>query len=193
MSDDLTIQGLEDLVEQPAPPATAGQSLSDDGNNPQLLGPNRNGSWTSDIKELRNATDPQYINLREQWYHRTVAYMKAAGSSNVEIARVTGKSQACINYLVRQPYMVEMIGEEVKKTGDEAMTTLRNATNEAAVALVEIARTSENVETKRKACNDILDRKYGKPNQPYSVRDVKAEDVSDAELLAVIKEAQQKN
>ncbi len=144
-------------------------------------------------RPLLNPTEPQYRNQREKYEHRIIAYLKAAGNSNMEVARITGYSNITINYLVRQPWMEQTILEEIHKLGDEAMQTLHQASAEAAVSLVEIARSAENLETKRKACNDILDRKYGKPNQPYSMKDVRPEDASDAELLAVVKAAQEKN
>lgn len=59
---------------------------------------------------------------------------------------------------------------------------LKVAAEEAATELVEIMRTVENQEVKRKACNDILDRNYGKPNQPMSVTKKNADEMSLEEI-----------
>ena len=170
------IPGLEDLATPPDASPEVPREYA------------RNGTHT-----LRNATAPQYVNLREKYEHRIIAYLKAGGNSNVEVARITGMSPAAINYLVRQEWMEQNILEEIRKRGDEAMQALWNAAPVAAETLVEIAKTAENLETKRKACNDILDRKYGKPNQPYSVKDAAAEDLQDSELVKIIQDAQAKN
>lgn len=134
-----------------------------------------------------NTSRGAYQNQKEQLWHRGAAFMKAAGNTNVKIAELLGRTPACINYLMQQEFMQKMVLELQHENGDATLKTLSDESLYAAQRLIEIAKNADNEETRRKANNDILDRKYGKPNQPMSVRDVKAEDISDAELVKALK------
>lgn len=144
----------------------------------------RIGLVTSDRRELwGDQPTPQYVNQKEQLQHRVVAFMKAEGKSNKTIADTLGKSQAHVNYLLKQPWMQKQVLELIHKTGDATMEVLHKASIEAAEYLVDVVGNEKvNAETRRKAANDILDRKYGKPNQPYSQSTIPVEQMSDEEL-----------
>jgi hypothetical protein len=73
----------------------------------------------------------------------------------------------------------------VHGSSDAAMALLQKESLAAAERLIVIAKNAKNEEVKRKANNDILDRKYGKPNQPYSVRQATAKEMNDDELAKI--------
>lgn len=136
----------------------------------------------SEVKPLLNMGEPAYVNKREQFHHRTIAFLKAEGRTNIEIAEALHMSPVTINYLVKQPHISQQILELIHRQGDKTLETLHNASLEAAEKLIEIMQEAENVETKRKACNDILDRRYGKPNQPIALKNLSPDQMSDEEL-----------
>jgi hypothetical protein len=139
-----------------------------------------------------NLQEPAYSNKREKYEHRLMAYLKASGLSNIEIAERMGYSPVTVNYVVRQPFMEEMILLEMRQATDPAMRLLANESLEAALRLVDISKNAQNDETRRKANNDILDRKYGKPNQPMSVSSKSPAQMSDEELVKIIENAEAK-
>ena len=145
--------------------------------------PNSAKDFTSPVHELRNRIEPAVELSHEKVRHRLVAVLKATGSlTDREIAELTGYSPTHVSTICKQTSAERLILERMHGTGDVAMKVLQDASVAAAHRLVKIAETAENVETKRKANNDILDRKYGKPNQPYSVSQKAASDLTDAEL-----------
>ena len=139
-----------------------------------------------------NFSTPAYSPKKERFEHRMIAYIKATqpGLTNREIGARVGLHEVTVAYLMRQPYMELAIMEEIKKAFDPALQLLQNETFSAAQRLIEISRTAENEETKRKANNDILDRKYGKPNQPMSMVKKEANQYTDQELVDMINKAQ---
>lgn len=139
-----------------------------------------------EIPRLHGALDPRYGVQHEKPEHRMMVMLKAAGYSNKEIADQTGYSSPTVGYIMKQPWAEKMLLERVHGTADKAMKVLQDAAEEAALRLVAIAESAKNEEVKRKANNDILDRKYGKPNQPYTYNEKPAEDLSDAELAKAV-------
>jgi len=116
-----------------------------------------------------NARQPAYELKAERPEHRAVIMMKAAAMTNVEIARATGMSPVTVAYIVKQPWAQEQILKEIEESGREAVIQLlRVSAIDAAERLIAIAESAANDETRRKANNDILDRVFGKPNQPVS-------------------------
>lgn len=130
--------------------------------------------------------EPAYTNKRETYRHRLIAFMLAEGRNHTDIAHQLNVSPVTINYLAKQPFISRQVLELIHQQGDEALAKLHEASLEAAETLIEVMQEAENAETKRKAANDILDRKYGKPNQPYTTKTVPAEQMSDDDLAKVL-------
>lgn len=135
---------------------------------------------------LAHAFDPHQDIKHEKAEHRLMVLLKAAGYSNAEICKETGFTPFTVSNVMKQPWAERMILERIHGTADKAMQVLQDAAEAAAKRLVSLAENAKNDEVKRKANNDILDRKYGKPNQPYSVKQRTAEDISDAELAKLV-------
>ena len=137
---------------------------------------------------------PAYTLKKERLEHRVIAVLKAEGCNNTEIATQLGMSPVTINYVVRQPWFQQMVLEMTHKSGDVAMELLHKTALLAAQKLEGIIKDPEvNKETLRKACNDVLDRKFGKPNQPYTTQRVDPSKMSDGELEKLIAGAQGHN
>lgn len=120
-------------------------------------------------RALFNGRQPQYTLKSERPEHRIVIMMTAAGMSTKEIAQSTGMTPQAVMYIKKQPWAVQQVLEEIEKAGREPVVQLlKTAAMDAAQRLIDIAENAENLETKRKANNDILDRVFGKPNQPVT-------------------------
>lgn len=141
---------------------------------------------TAEIPRLVNPLEPAYVLQHEKYEHRIVAFMKAQGLNDKEIAEKTGLHTVTIGYIKKQPWFEKLVLSEIHKKGEEALAVLSAATVESAKALIAIMREAENLETKRKACNDILDRRYGKPNQPMSMSGKSADELSNEELAKIV-------
>lgn len=142
---------------------------------------------TSSVEGLQGRRlKPAYELQSEKYEHRIVAFHKAAGMTDKEVAEATGLHSVTIGYIKKQPWFEQLVLEEIHKKGEEALEYLASKSLDAAKRLVEISEKAQNEETRRKANNDILDRKYGKPNQPMSVSTKKADEMSDAELMKAL-------
>lgn len=131
--------------------------------------------------------NPMYTLQREKFEHRIVAFHKAAGLTDKECAEATGLHPVTIGYIKKQPWFEQAVLEQIHQRGNEVLNYLQEQALDSAKRLVDIARQAENDETRRKANNDVLDRVFGKPNSPITVSNVKPSDVSDAELVAALK------
>lgn len=138
---------------------------------------------------LFNAKEPLVELKHEKYEHRNVCFLKAQGFSNVEIAELTGYTPTAIGYIVKQPWAEKLILDVIHKEGGDAVhKLLGEEALKAAERLIQISSDAKiNVETRRKANNDILDRVYGRPNQPYTEEKVtNVESLSDEELAKLV-------
>lgn len=137
---------------------------------------------------LFNARAPRYINQRETWQHRVIAFLKAEGYTNKEIADRTGYSALVIGNIIRQPCIVELIRQELSKAGRSALSNVLS--EEEAIKsiekLIELRNGAESQEVQRKAANDHLNRIYGCPNQSIThTQQTDLDKLTDAELLKI--------
>ena len=136
---------------------------------------------------LFNMSGPQVSLQREKAWHRLAVILKASGMTDREIAVELDVTPPAVAVVCKQPWAVEMLLGRMHGAGDRAMARLQEEALAAAERLINIAKTAENDETRRKANNDILDRKYGKPNQPYTTSNKSAEEIGDSELMKIAK------
>lgn len=130
---------------------------------------NQGGRALSTPPPLKGTRQPYYLNQTEKAYHRTVAFLVAEGLTDVEIAEQVNKSVVTIANLRKQTYIEQQVLALIHGRGDAAIDKLHRAAEEAADALIDNLRQAqgkESLEVVRRTANDILDRKYGKPNQP---------------------------
>lgn len=144
----------------------------------------------TEIPKLFNdeVQQPAYLLQKERPVHRLMATLIARGCTDTEIAAALGVTRHTVMAARKQPWMKELILNLVHSAGDDAMKRLHDAATRAAEILIDsLEDESMNHETKRKTCNDILDRRFGKPNQPVThKRDLNA--LTDAELAAMLPE-----
>ncbi len=121
---------------------------------------------------------PPIVLQQEKFEHRCVAYLKAEGKSNEEIAQITGYSDTRVGYLVKQPWMEPFILELIASRGGKKVEEfIEDHVMPALETITGIMLDEEAARRDRISCaNAILDRKYGKPNQPMSYRESKPVD-----------------
>lgn len=133
--------------------------------------------------------EPAYTNQSEQYHHRVIALLKAQGQSNVEVAAAMEMSSVTINYLVKQPFMEKMILETIHKVGGDQVAMFFQSQAYPAAQLLSTVISDPDAANRDRiaAANAILDRVYGKPNQPVTSH--KGRDMSkcsDEELAAIV-------
>lgn len=130
---------------------------------------------------------------KENFRHREVCYLRAQGFRSSEIADRLGVTVVMVNYTLKQPWAQQFVLDLISRAGaKDVIEIFQRAAPKAALDLIEIAESAENDETRRKANNDLLDRVFGKPNQPVTHTQIKdPRTMSDAEIameLAMLKE-----
>lgn len=121
----------------------------------------------------------------EKFEHRIVAYLKAQGHTNKKIAELTGYRPEYIGQLLRLPWVAEVISDEIKRSGRDAVQEVIQAATSDAVGLLSdtIRNEKAGLRERLSAANAILDRAFGKPNQPITHREeIDPTKLSDAEL-----------
>ena len=135
---------------------------------------------------LNNPRDPYYHIQHEKGVHRVIAYMHIRGDTNKEIAEAVGRSAVCISNVLRQPHMQVLIAEEVKKLGTQAVHVVLKG--EALRTVQRLIAERDNFQqgssqSRIAAANALLDRTFGKPNQPITHHDGKGlDDLTDEEI-----------
>ncbi len=149
---------------------------------------------STSVPLLHNAKPPFYYVKSEKPQHRVMLEYAAQGYTVKEIAEMTGFTSVAVSNILRQPHAQQVMVEEIKQQSriDDPVIELIASNVKAAVStLAEImhnqdARSSDRIA----AAREILDRKYGKPNQPVTHKeDVDLEKLSDAELAKLLPRA----
>ena len=140
-------------------------------------------------RPLHNGSKPSYHVQRERAEHRAIIMMKAAAMSNQQIADTLGKSYHMVQNLVKQPWAIEQILEEIERAGREpVMQLLKVTAMDAAKAVVDVMQSSDG-KTKLNAANSILDRVFGKATTPISIESKQPSDFTDEELAKIASQA----
>lgn len=140
---------------------------------------------------LFNPLQPAYILRHERPEHRAIIFLRSQCLTYKEIAAKLGWSPAGVANVCKQPWAQAIIVKELQKAGREAVQSLLDAEDVPSVLkLVEIRDdpTAPKAE-QRKAANDLLDRKYGKPTQPILTAEVDPRTLSDVQLAEIAKRA----
>lgn len=110
----------------------------------------------------RAATVPRGAEKPE---HRTMAYMKAQGKSNREIARIMNMTESNVSIVLRQPYARRLITDEISRAGRNNIQSILEASVEDSLYKLIELRDSAPPSVSLNASNSILDRFLGKPVQ----------------------------
>jgi hypothetical protein len=141
------------------------------------------------VKSMFSPREPYYAIKHQRLEHMTVIYLKAQGLTNTEIAAQTGWTTVAISNLLRQPWAQEQVLEIVHQNGGNAVQQCLNAN--ALKAVQRLVREMDNDDARPSerivAADKLLDRLYGKPNQPIEHRAGDTSQMSDEELEAIVK------
>lgn len=126
---------------------------------------------------------------KESPIHRVIAYLKAQGYSGVEIAEQVGLNRNTVYRILSLPWVKECILETIKEFGRDAVAeTLSSSALDNIQFLVDI-RNDDKVQTRDRitAAKELLDRTFGKPNQPITHREeTDPSNLSDKQLAEII-------
>jgi hypothetical protein len=142
-------------------------------------------------RPLFNGREPAYVLQSERPVHRAIVFLAAEGLSYVEIAERLGISSVTVQYVTKQPWAEQAILDEIHRNGGDAVAAVLQAQALPSVMKLIELRDDEAVaaEVRRKSANDLLDRIYGRPNQPVTHRQDNMDELSDQELQEIVAKA----
>jgi hypothetical protein len=124
----------------------------------------------------------------EKYEHRIIAYLKAQGYNNIEIAERTGYSYGSVCAITKLPWVKEVVLETIREKGEAGVQdVLRSSALDSVLFLVE-TRDNDKAQTRDRisAADKLLDRFYGKPNQPITHKEeVDLSKLSDTDLAEI--------
>lgn len=144
-----------------------------------------------DAMPLANRKAPYYHVQQEKPHHRVFLELAAKGYTVKEIAEQTGFTTVCVNNILRQEHTQQFLVNEIRdihSVDDEVVQVIKQSVVEAVSALANIVRDTGSKGSDRiAAANALLDRRYGKPNQPINRgTDVDLSKLTDDELAAML-------
>jgi DNA-binding CsgD family transcriptional regulator len=142
-----------------------------------------------DPNHLHNARLPHYAIKYERFVHRTIIFLKAEGMSNKKIAERLHITPVTVANVIRQPWAQKRILEIIHEKGGDAVSELLNGAAVDAVQRLIIEKDNMEARSAERtaAADKILDRIFGKPNQPLQYTTVDPKNLSDAELEAILR------
>jgi hypothetical protein len=122
-------------------------------------------SYSQNRLRLAGDGDPNLAILRERPEHRLMLYLKAAGHSNADIAKMTGYSYNHVCQIVRQPWFREAFVELAHEEGVSVVDAfLQGEVIDSLEVLKSVRDDPEAKDSDRiTACREFLDRALGKP------------------------------
>lgn len=138
---------------------------------------------------LHNDIDASYRFTKERPHHRLIVHLAQQGLRPFEIAEKVHISPGHVSTILKQPWARARLVKEMKENAKESFQQLlERAAKGALERVVEISESAKNEAVKLNANNSLLDRFFGKPNQPISheARGVSLDKLSDAELAAKV-------
>lgn len=149
-------------------------------------------AYDGDSTRMHNESDlPQSFakNYRHEKYeHRLVAYLKAEGFSNREIAERTGYHYVSICQILQLPWAKQVIRDAIDQNGQDRVRALLASTAEDSIHTLIAVRDSDKSRPADKisAARELLDRQYGRAAQltvHTTPQDLEA--LPDSELLKI--------
>lgn len=138
------------------------------------------------------ATKPAHYLLREKARHRAIVEMAAKGYDQKEVASRIGVCAATVGNTLAQPMLQKPLVDAVKRihgADEEVVEIIKESVVAAVSTLADIVKDEKAKNNDRIAAAEaILNRRYGKPNQPINRgTDVDLSTLSDAELARMLK------
>jgi hypothetical protein len=126
---------------------------------------------------------------QERPAHRLFLELAARGYTVKEIAERTGYTPVCINNILRQKHTQQVLVNEIRQVADEDEEVVEFIRQEVLESVKTIKRIRDDSNAPKAvrlaAANDLLNRRYGKPNQPVNRgTDIDLNTLSIAEVAA---------
>lgn len=140
-------------------------------------------------RRLYNSRKPYIPLKREKYEHRDIAFFKAQGLTNKEIAEKTGYSTFMISNILRQPWTEQEVLRIIEEQGGGSVREFfEQKATEAAVRLaIEMNNPEAKPSERISAAEKILDRAFGKPTQALNhTINGRLEQMSDEELERIL-------
>lgn len=148
---------------------------------------------SKDAPLLFNTAKPETVHTRQKELpkQRVALELAAKGYTAAEIGRMIGYHPATVSDLLRQDHVVQTLVNrirEVQGEDDEVVEFIKSNVVKAVETLAEVmvnpkAKGSERIA----AAEALLNRRYGKPNQPVNRNtDIDLNKMSDADLAAML-------
>lgn len=146
---------------------------------------------TDEVKLLFNRKKPFYNVQQEKPHHRVMLEMAAKGMNVKEIAHATGYTPVCVNNILRQSHSQESLVEEIRRqhgTDERVVQVIKDNVLAAVETLASIVRDDKAKGSDRiAAAEKLLERRYGKANQPINRgTDVDLNALPDSELAKML-------
>lgn len=140
---------------------------------------------------LANRKGPHYTVQQEKPHHRVFLELAAKGYTVREIASQCGFTEVCVNNILRQPHSQQTLVNTIRENfgvDDEVVEIIKNNVK-ASVQLYEsiLNDPKKDIKDRMEAAERFMNRRYGKPNQPFSKgSSVDLNNLSDEELAAML-------
>lgn len=140
---------------------------------------------------LWNRKAPNYERQQELPWHRTALEMAAKGYTCEEIAARIGCTSVTVQDILRQPQYQQTQVNLIRQAANEdheVCELIKSNVKMAVKTLTAIANDDKARASDRiSAARELLDRRYGKPNQPMNRgTDIDLNNLSDADLAKMI-------
>lgn len=140
---------------------------------------------------LRNRGEAAYVRQQELPHHRVFAELSAKGYSSKEIATMTGFSPVCVQDILRQPGQDSFLAKEIKRnfgTDQEVVEVIKGAVVDSVKMLAGVVNDTKAKGSDRiAAAKELLDRRYGKCNQPINRgTEIDLNSLPDSELVKML-------
>lgn len=134
----------------------------------------------------------QHLLQREKSRHRAIVELAAKGYDQKEVAARVGVSPVTVGNTLAQPMLQKPLVEAIKRhhgADEQVVELIKESVVKAVATLAEVMEDERAKNSDRiAAAQAILDRRYGKPNQPINRgTDVDLSTLSDDELAKMLK------
>jgi len=140
---------------------------------------------------LKNRKPPFYHVQKEAPAHRAMLHLAAKGYSVKEIADKLDRSPVNVNNILRQPMLQQDLVKEIRRVQGEDEEVVEVIKQNVVVAVKTLASIIKDEKARGSdriaAANALLERRYGKANQPINRgTDVDLNKLSDSELAKML-------
>lgn len=144
---------------------------------------------TEDAPLLQGTRPPPIYLKSERPAHRLVANAMAQGFTQKEIAESIGVNPVTVSIIARQPHVQQTLANNIRDRMQEDKKVVEVIKQNVVLAVETLADIMQDEKAKNSdriaAAESLLNRRYGKPNQPIN-RDgeIDLNSLSDSELAA---------